>query len=204
MNFKDFYIKIQILPKIVRLINRKRLKNSDVTILTMNCLGGIIYHNLNLKFLSPTINMRFEDIRHFYKFCSNLNYYLSLPLEEISNGGGDFPVAKLGDIVINMVHYKTFDIAREKWEERKKRMNFDDIYIIANDYVTDDETLSKEEIIAFGNLPYKVLVLCQDRHDDLPYTHYLGAKKLRKIMARNFMGLYGYELSFDVVKFLNT
>lgn len=203
MKLKKLYLKINPLPSVLRFISRKRLKNRDVTILSMNCLGGIVYHNLNLKFLSPTINLRFESVMQFYRFCSNLNYYLSLPLEEIPSDE-DFPVVRLGDIIINMVHYKSFDIAVEKWEERKKRINFDNIYIIANDYVTDDKTLSNDEIIAFGNLPYKVTVLCQDRHDDLPYTHYLGAKKLRKVMNRNFMGLYGYELSFDVVKFLNS
>lgn len=31
-----------------------RLKNKDFSILTNHCMGGIIYHDLGLKFLSPT------------------------------------------------------------------------------------------------------------------------------------------------------
>lgn len=37
--------------------DRRRLSNKNFTILSTNCIGGVMYHNLNLKFLSPTINL---------------------------------------------------------------------------------------------------------------------------------------------------
>lgn len=57
--------------------NRKRIRNKDISIISMNCTGGILLHDLGLKFLSPTVNlfMRAED---FIKFCENLEYYLSI------------------------------------------------------------------------------------------------------------------------------
>lgn len=35
---------------------RRRLTNSDFTIIAPNCYAGIMYHRLGLQFLSPTIN----------------------------------------------------------------------------------------------------------------------------------------------------
>ena len=38
---------------------RRRLTNSDFTIIAPNCYAGIMYHRLGLQFLSPTINCYF-------------------------------------------------------------------------------------------------------------------------------------------------
>ena len=170
----------------------------------MNCFAGILYHNLGLQFCSPTVNVRFEDIRQFYKFCSNLNFYLTLDLEETVSSE-NYPVAKLGDLTLHLVHYKSVAEAAAKWNSRKTRINFDNIYVIANDYVSEKEMLSKDEIVAFGKLPYKTIVLTQIPYKDLSFTYYMGSKKLSKLMNTNAItGLRGYETTFDVVKFLNS
>ena len=39
--------------------NRVKLFNQTPCIIASNCNGGIIYHDLGLKFLSPTINLFF-------------------------------------------------------------------------------------------------------------------------------------------------
>ena len=56
---------------------RKIFQNKDISIISMNCTGGILYHDLGLQFRSPTVNlfMRAED---FIKFCENLEFYLSI------------------------------------------------------------------------------------------------------------------------------
>ena len=36
---------------------RSELKNKDFTIFSCNCTGGVLYHDLGMKFLSPTINL---------------------------------------------------------------------------------------------------------------------------------------------------
>jgi uncharacterized protein (DUF1919 family) len=36
---------------------RSRLTNKEVTIFSSNCIGGVIYHDLGLRFMSPTINL---------------------------------------------------------------------------------------------------------------------------------------------------
>ena len=81
---------------------RSRFTNQDITILSMNCTGGILYHDLGLQFLSPTVNlyMKAED---FIKFCENLKCYLSIdemiPCKEPDIAENrKYPVAYLGDI----------------------------------------------------------------------------------------------------------
>lgn len=39
------------LPRNIK--DRLRLRNKDFTLITSNCVGGIIYHELGLPFLSP-------------------------------------------------------------------------------------------------------------------------------------------------------
>ena len=48
-------------------IERRRLINTNFTIISQNCIGSIMYHDLGQKFLSPTINMLFEP-SDFVKF----------------------------------------------------------------------------------------------------------------------------------------
>lgn len=135
--------------------NRKRLTVEDVTIISMNCTGGILSHDLGLKFLSPTVNlfMRAED---FIKFCENLKYYLSIDnfvecKESDVIGNRTYPIAYLGDLTLFLVHYRSVAEAEEKWNERKKRINWDNIVIMN----TDREGMTEELKERFEKLPYR-------------------------------------------------
>ena len=100
---------------------RKKLKNDKFSIISSNCIGGIIYHRLGKQFLSPTINLFFNQ-KEFIKFAQNLRYYINLPLEFIKSDF-DFPVAKIDDITLYFLHYSNNDEAKEAWERRKTRIN---------------------------------------------------------------------------------
>ena len=63
--------------KKVNIENQKRLRNKDVTIISTNCTGGILSHDLGLQFKSPTINMFFRA-EDFVRFWENLEYYMSI------------------------------------------------------------------------------------------------------------------------------
>jgi len=67
---------------------RKKLLNHDITIISNNCTGGFVYHDLGLRFNSPTINLSFASDKDFFSFAENLPYYLSCEVREISSGGG--------------------------------------------------------------------------------------------------------------------
>lgn len=89
---------------------------------------GVIYHDLGLEFLSPTINMYMHNL-DYIKFACNLNHYLSLPLDFIKTDDG-FPVAMLGDIKLNFNHYATNKEAKECWNRRKARINYENLFLI--------------------------------------------------------------------------
>ena len=57
-------------------ILRKRLKNRDFTIITKNFLAACIYHDLKLRFDTPTVNLYipFPDYIFFLKNLKQLVY----------------------------------------------------------------------------------------------------------------------------------
>lgn len=59
--------------------NRVKLFNQTPCIIASNCNGGIIYHDLGLKFLSPTINLFFYP-QDYLKFIMNLDHYVKAQL----------------------------------------------------------------------------------------------------------------------------
>ncbi len=132
---------------------QKRLINKTPTIIASDCFGGLVYHNLGLKFMSPTINLYIEK-EEFIDFVNNLPQYLDAELVEIKDSEKSFPVGRLEynnkSVTINFMHYKTFEEAKEKWNERKKRVDFSNIYIIQ--LVVD---ATKDDIESFDKLPYK-------------------------------------------------
>ncbi len=110
------------------------LAKSNISIISYNCWGGLTYANLKLKFMSPTINTRFENEEHYLRFISNLDHYLST---EIKNDGtefeeeiGEYPVGLMDDVRIRFVHYKSFDEAVSIWNERKQRINRDNLFFM--------------------------------------------------------------------------
>lgn len=191
---------------IKRAIDRKRLKNENFSLITPNCLAGIIYHNLRQAFRTPTINLRIGTAYDYYNFCANLKHYLSLEITEEHNSTEPFPVGLLGEIRLYFNHYKTFEEAVKKWEERKKRLDLDNLYIITQDWVSETKRLTREEVDAWGKVKCKKLIMfTQVPYNDIPYTQYIGTKKMRNLLITNkITGLRGYETTFDYVKWLNT
>lgn len=137
MELKTYFFQINPINKIRKFYNSKRLKNCDISIIASNCLGGLIYNDLGLRFQSPTINIRF-DSKQFVKFVLNMENYLQKEIQFIPSEN-PFPVGLLDDITVYFVHYKTEEEARTKWEERKERINPDKIFILLNDCDGVDE-----------------------------------------------------------------
>lgn len=194
------------IPYLLHKIQRARLKNKDITILCNNCLGGVVYHCLGLQFLSPTVNLMVDSTADFIKMVKNFDYYLRQPIVEIVDDSIPYPSGMCGDIKLHFNHYHSFDDAVAKWESRKKRINWDNVYLISNDYISDTEFVSREDILEFGKLKCKNLIMftCV-KHDDIPYTYYIGLEKLKKMMFTNkLIGLRDFERYWDYVSFLNS
>lgn len=126
--------------EIRRYIDKKRIKNKDFTIISNNCWAGKAYQYLDLPYLTPTVGLYFfaED---YLKFVKNLKYYLSLELQFIDNNESKYvdylkernhmevPIGTLDDIEIVFLHYSSKEEAKEKWEKRKQRVNYNNIII---------------------------------------------------------------------------
>lgn len=118
--------------KLQRLIRRQRqmLTASDFSIISQNCIGGVLYHDMGMQFLSPTINTFIRE-PDFVKLCCDPEYYMNLPLQ--MHWEEEYPVGRLDDVEIHFMHYETCKEARESWERRKKRINYDKILVLATD-----------------------------------------------------------------------
>ncbi|MGN0546157.1 MAG: DUF1919 domain-containing protein [Acutalibacteraceae bacterium] len=153
--------------------NRKMLKNKDISIISMNCTGGILSHDLGLQFKSPTVNLFFRS-EDFIKFCENLEYYLSIDefvkcndpliIEERT-----YPIAHLGDLTLFLVHYHSVEEAQEKWNERKKRIDPNNIVIMN----TDREGMTDELKDRFEKLPYRKVMFTHLPDDKHPSCFYI-------------------------------
>ena len=63
------------LREYIILRKRNTINNTDFTIISSDCTGGVVYYELHQKFLSPTINM-FMMADDFVRFAKILNFGL--------------------------------------------------------------------------------------------------------------------------------
>lgn len=128
-----------------------RLSENRISIVSNHCWGGFTYHYLHMQFTSPFINM-FVKEEDYLKLLENFEYYMGLEVEyageeRTSAINRVYPVGKLRDVKLHFEHYPTFEEAKQKWEERKKRLNMDNLFI-------QMATESKECAKRFDLLPY--------------------------------------------------
>lgn len=155
--------------------SRKRLNERAKTasIISMNCTGGILSHDLGLQFRSPTVNM-FMRAEDFIKFCENLKYYLSIDhfvacTDKSVIEDRTYPIAYLDDLTLFLVHYSTLEQAEEKWNERKKRINWNNIVIIN----TDREGMTDALKDRFEKLPFRKVMFTHLPDAKHPSSFYL-------------------------------
>lgn len=134
---------------------RNRLRNTDFTIISSNCNGGVISSDLGLPFRSPFVNL-FIKASDYIRILTDLKGYMEEQLSFVKEtdpiyGDISYPTAYLKDVKIYFMHYNTEDEAREAWERRKKRMNWDNIFVI----FTDRSGCTLDDLKAFDALPYK-------------------------------------------------
>lgn len=157
--FLDIIVRAE--HRIYRELKRARLKNKTMTVISSNCNGAYMLHDLGCQFNTPTVNLYFmaDD---FLKFVSNLQWYLTQELTEVQVPEVSFPVGRLGDILLYFMHYDSFTDAKLKWEERSKRIDFNNIYLV----MTDKNGCEYKHIKEFDNLPYAHKVIFT--HKDYP------------------------------------
>ena len=114
----------------------KKLKASRPTIFSQNCFGGVVYHRFGLPFYSPTINMSIDN-RSMMNFLSDPKKYIDSELQFLQNYGpnGGYPIFSLcKDWFSHFNHYGKLgaDFAKAKWNERKQRINWNNVIAFVN------------------------------------------------------------------------
>lgn len=206
MKIKKIYR--QILRIRINRKNRKRLKNKNFSIIASNCIGGIIYHELGLQFKTPTINMYIES-KDFIKFCKNLDFYLRQDLKPIEQNIEKYPIAKLHDVKLYCVHYKSFSDVKRDWEKRKKRVNLNNLFIM----MSERDGCTYQDVIEFDNLPYKnKVIFVHKQMPEIKSAYYIRNTELKNDINNKIISLTEYKGrytgkryidDFDYVDFLN-
>lgn len=148
--------------EIKRFFVKKSIKSKNFSIISNNCWAGRVYQYLDMPYLSPTAGLYFFA-PDYIKFVSDLRKYLETPLRFIEPMGSkyyeelkkrnqtDKPIGILDDVEIVFLHYKTKEEAKEKWDRRKERVNYDNIIL----KFSRMNLCSDKEIEAFCNIPFE-------------------------------------------------
>lgn len=170
----------------------QKLKNKDFSVIASNCNGAFLLHDLGLRFNSPFVNlwMKPDD---YVKMLSNLRYYLNCDLEFVEEDGINYPIGLLDDVRIYFQHYTTPEQAKEKWVERSKRINFDNLFIM----FTDRDGCTYQNLCDFDALPYKNKVV----FTHIPYPELKSAFYIQGWESEESVGLcFEFKSSFSIKK----
>lgn len=178
---------------------KKRIQNRNFSLICSTCVGGIIYHDLGMEFFSPTINMYMSNL-DFIKFACRLRYYCSIEPVFIETEHA-FPVAQLDDIVLYFNHSKTEENAAKDWDRRKRRINYDNLYLIF--YYREGYTL--EQIREIEAATYKKVAVLTHKPLDLDYAVYMrgNGDPEQNFLEKDIFGIRSIEKEWDFVSWLN-
>ena len=142
----------------------KQNRNHDFCLITNDCIGGVIYHDLGEQFRSPTVNLWIPNDCYF-EFARDLKYYLSCEIKQTPNASTSYPIGTIIPkddqhipVTVHFVHYRTFKEAYAKWKERSARVNYDKLYFIWH-FFGDDHI---EKIQAFDRWDVRKLTILHE------------------------------------------
>ncbi|MES2649858.1 MAG: DUF1919 domain-containing protein [Bacteroidota bacterium] len=184
--------------------NARKLKNKNFTILCNNCIGGIILHDLKLKFNTPTINLYF-NAPDYIAFLERLEYYLSTDItfsyqSKYDTVPKEYPVGTISDIELHFVHYNDFSEAKNKWTTRAKRVNYNNLFVIGS----DKDYFTPDLLTRFLRLPYRNKVFFSSRKNAAREVVFFKEYENEKEVADLIQHDHAWYFHFDVVKWLNT
>ena len=189
-------------------INRRlksRLQNHGMTVISANCVGAFILHDLNEPFNSPFVNLYLSP-NDFVRYLQNIEFYQRQSLTFIQSEK-PYPVAKLADLKVHFMHYRNSQEAQQKWLARSARMNLDNLFIMMTDK-DDAQGIAYEDLAAFDQLPFKNKVVFTRK----PYPEFKSAFYIKGFEKQNqvgdlftFSGWNGvkYYDQFDYVTWFN-
>ncbi len=158
-----------------------------------------MYHDCGERFCSPTINL-FMKVEDYFLFCENLALYLQTPLLEFTEHTENYPVGVLTankqSVKIYFMHYKSFTQAKEKWEERCQRIDFENLFIFMEAGIDTTDDIVRR----FAQLPYKNKMIITNK----PYPEVSCAKYLALYDENyNYGKILSYKYRLFKWRFLN-
>lgn len=144
------------------IFRQRALKDIRFSIISNNCWAGFVYQYYNLPYQTPTIGLYFfaDD---YVRFVSDLRHYCNCNLSFIKaedsryhevlkeRGQENIPIGLLDDVEIMFLHYSTPEEAKEKWERRVRRINWNHLII----KFSQQNLATIDHLIAVDRLPYK-------------------------------------------------
>ena len=102
----------EIIAPIRHKFYRMKVINKNVSIISQNCLGGVISHDLGLRFLSPTVNL-YMTSSDFMLFVENLREFKDADMRFIQSDR-NYPVAEcfLGEKKLQYILYTIIPVKR--------------------------------------------------------------------------------------------
>lgn len=184
--------------------NREKLENKDFSLIASNCNGCMLLHDLGLRFNSPFVNLWIGP-KDFLKLLENFDGYMNSELSFIKEDGVDYPVGLLNDIKIYFQHYHSEEEAKDKWNERRKRINKENLYVM----FTDRDGCTYEDLQQFDALPYKKVVFVHKPYSDIKCACYVPSFEQQNQVGHCFKFINkfsGYRKfdCFDYVDWLNS
>ncbi len=136
-----------------------------------------------------------------YRFVLNPEKYFASEMQECTNGS--VPCGRLLDMKIHFTHYASYEDGKRKWEERAKRINWNNLYIMA----TDRDGVTPEDIAMLGEARCKKLVVFTAKRYDHPYCfqfpEFESKGQVGNVLKKTLSGKWYFEKYFDYVGWLN-
>lgn len=195
MTYEGFRLEILKFWRVGLAKYRKSLLDcKDFTIISNNCWGGMIYESYNLPKKSPTIGLFFMA-KDYIEFLSDLKGYINGTLTFISptksrwknipqvyedKNWGKYPIGELTNgkntIEVFFLHYNNEKEAKEKWNRRIKRINWDKLLIKFN----DQNGCSESDLNSYIKLPYKNKLFFTSKKWQIPESEYIRINQFPK------------------------
>ncbi len=184
--------------------NRRRLKNRSASVLSQNCVGCVISHDLGCRFNSPTVNL-YLSCEDFLTLVEELDSFEGKEIAFLETDD-PFPVGVISagqkSITVYFVHYRTREEAREKWHTRFQRIDRENIRVI----MTDRDGFSEDTLERFRKLPYKKLLFTAKElniPEAVTVDAFRGQEQVGDLVAFQTITGKRYFEAADIVEFLN-
>lgn len=202
LSIRRFVYKIRgkVSNRFRRFCREKSLKNNTFSVISNNCLGGVVTHYLGVRLNSPTINL-FIEPDDYLLFLDNLKFYIYADIEDVSSPDRPYPVGLLGGkIYLYFMHYHSFEEAVSTWRRRAERVNWDNLFVV----IQQINGCEYECLQRFDRLPYpRKLAITYCHYPDIQSGFYIQGMENFNILESSEPWEPRHFEVFDWVAFFN-